>query len=56
MAAGRDPTDWLGPKGCGDPLSATLFFYVFQLFLTQIYLNLVIAIIVDAFTGITKAN
>ena len=50
--AGRDPSDWLGPRGCGDKVWAYVFFTVFQILITQIYINLTIAIIVDSFTGI----
>ena len=49
---GRDPQDWRGPNGCGQAFQSYFFFILFQFLVTQVYLNLVIAIIVDAFTGI----
>ena len=56
VADGRDPHDWKGPRGCGSPVVAYIFFSFFQILVTQVYLNLVIAIIVDAFTGMSAAN
>ena len=51
VEAGRDPQDWRGPRGCGNQFSAFAFFGLFQLLISQIYLNVVIAVIVDAFEG-----
>lgn len=56
VAAGRDPNDWRGPNGCGSATISYLFFSIFQILVCQIYLNLVIAIIIDAFTGVSKAS
>ena len=56
MDSGRDPADWQGPSGCGDTIWAYIFFTLFQLLVTQIYINLTIAIIVDAFTGVTTSD
>lgn len=56
VAAGRDPASLEGPKGCGNRTDAFLFFAMFNIFVSQVYLNLVMAIIVDAFTGISSAN
>ena len=52
IASGRDPENWEGPRGCGEQLRSYFFFGLFQFLITQVYLNLVIAIIVDAFTGV----
>ena len=38
-------------SSCGDPLIATIFFTLYQLIVTQVFLNLFIAIIIDAFLG-----
>lgn len=51
VAVGRDPSAILGPRGCGNHMTAFLFFAIFYILVSQVYLNLVIAIIVDAFTG-----
>ena len=56
MDAGRDPQDWQGPRGCGNRREAFYFFYIFQILLSQIYLNLIIAIIVDGFSGASEAD
>ena len=56
MASGRDPNDWQGPRACGKPTEAFIFSLLFQVLISQIYLNLVIAIIVDAFTGFTTTS
>ena len=56
IAAGRDPTDWQGPQGCGSRFTSFLFFSLFQLLFSQIYLNLIIAIIVDAFSGVIASR
>ena len=52
IAAGRDPHAWDGPRGCGLVFQSYFFFGLFYFLITQVYLNLVIAIIVDAFTGV----
>ena len=49
--AGRDPSTLLGPRGCGNFTNAYVFFTIFYILVSQVYFNLVIAIIVDAFTG-----
>ena len=50
VADGRDPTDTYGPKGCGTGLSLA-FHLLFQIIVSQVFLNLFIAIIIDAFFG-----
>lgn len=47
---GDDPTDTYGPKGCGNPF-AVAFHLLFQVIVSQVFLNLFIAIIIDAFFG-----
>ena len=37
------------PFACGSPISSYLFFILFHILVSQIFLNLFIAIIVDAF-------
>ena len=49
---GDDPTDLYGPKGCGSNF-AVAFHFLFQVIVSQIFLNLFIAIIIDAFFGQT---
>lgn len=50
IAAGRDPHDTYGPKGCGNSF-AIAFHLLFQIIVSQVFLNLFIAIIIDAFFG-----
>ena len=50
---GIDPTKWYGPRSCGDTNIAIIFHLVFQIITTQIFLNLFIAVIIDAFAGVT---
>ena len=47
---GDDPTDTYGPKGCGTGF-AIVFHLCFQVIVSQVFLNLFIAIIIDAFFG-----
>lgn len=54
VAEGRDPMSWDGTQGCGDDLSAISFHLVFQIVITQIFVNLFIAIIIDAFMGVSE--
>ena len=54
MAAGRDPSAWDGPKGCGSNFKAIVFHLFFQVVITQIFLNLFIAVIIDAFMGVSE--
>lgn len=49
---GRDPNDPYGPKGCGNGF-AIAFHLLFQVIVSQVFLNLFIAIIIDAFFGQT---
>jgi len=49
---GDDPNDTYGPKGCGTSF-ATTFHLLFQVLVSQVFLNLFIAIIIDAFFGQT---
>ena len=49
---GRDPNDWEGPRGCGTGF-AIIFHLLFQVIVSQVFLNLFIAIIIDAFFGQT---
>ena len=49
---GRDPNDPYGPKGCGNSF-AIAFHLLFQIIVSQVFLNLFIAIIIDAFFGQT---
>lgn len=51
---GRDPSSWDGPKGCGSFWGSIIFHLIFQIIITQIFLNLFIAIIVDSFMGVTE--
>lgn len=55
VKAGRDPTHWEGPRGCGSQLDSILFHLIFQVVITQIFLNLFIAVIIDAFMGVSEA-
>ena len=50
LAAGRDPSDVYGPRKCGSWISI-LFHLAFQIVISQVFLNLFIAIIIDAFFG-----
>ena len=50
---GIDPTKWYGPRSCGSNNIAIIFHLVFQIITTQIFLNLFIAVIIDAFAGVT---
>jgi len=50
VARGDDPTDTYGPKGCGTGF-AVAFHLLFQVIVSQVFLNLFIAIIIDAFFG-----
>jgi|Transcript_13321 hypothetical protein len=52
VEAGRDPNDPFGPKGCGTGV-AIAFHLMFQVIVSQVFLNLFIAIIIDAFFGQT---
>ena len=52
IARGDDPTDVYGPKGCGTGF-AVYFHILFQVIVSQVFLNLFIAIIIDAFFGQT---
>lgn len=47
---GDDPLDTYGPKGCGTGF-AIVFHLLFQIIVSQVFLNLFIAIIIDAFFG-----
>ena len=49
---GDDPLDPYGPKGCGSYF-AVAFHILFQVIVSQVFLNLFIAIIIDAFFGQT---
>ena len=48
VVAGRDPNAVDGPKGCGTGF-AVAFHLLFQVIVSQVFLNLFIAIIIDAF-------
>ena len=50
IARGDDPEDVYGPKGCGNGF-AVVFHILFQVIVSQVFLNLFIAIIIDAFFG-----
>lgn len=50
VARGEDPAEFMSPKGCGSSV-AIGFFVLFQILVGQIFLNLFIAIIIDAFFG-----
>ena len=39
------------PFGCGNPAQAYIFFLLFQIICMQVFLNLFVAIIIDAFLG-----
>lgn len=54
VEAGRDPQNWEGTGGCGSDLSAITFHLIFQITITQIFVNLFIAIIIDAFMGVSE--
>ena len=49
MAAGRDPKDLTGPDGCGKKQVSYLIHLSFQVFVSQIFLNLFTAIFIDGF-------
>jgi len=55
VADGRDPSNTYGPRGCGNPF-AVAFHLFFQVIVSQIFLNLFIAIIIDAFFGQTSLS
>lgn len=50
VADGRDPNSSDGPKGCGTDF-AIAFHLLFQIIVSQVFLNLFIAIIIEAFFG-----
>ena len=50
IEAGRNPEDIDGPRGCGTGF-AIAFHLLFQVIVSQVFLNLFIAIIIDAFFG-----
>ena len=50
IARGDLPTDTMGPKGCGTGF-AIAFHLLFQIIVSQVFLNLFIAIIIEAFFG-----
>ena len=41
------------PFACGSPITAILFFITFQILVFQIFVNLFVAVIIDAFLGQT---
>jgi hypothetical protein len=43
------------PDACGSPLVAYIYFYSFTVIVSQIFLNLFIAIIIDSFLGQSDA-
>ena len=47
---GRDPNDPYSTRGCGSGF-AIIFHLLFQIIVSQVFLNLFIAIIIDAFFG-----
>lgn len=53
IADGRDPTETFDTRGCGKPGIAIAFHLLFQVIVSQVFLNLFIAIIIDAFFGQT---
>lgn len=55
VADGRDPEDTFGPKGCGTDF-AIAFHLLFQIIVSQVFLNLFIAIIIEAFFGQAAAG
>ena len=52
VADGRDPTMPFDTRGCGTGF-AIVFHLLFQVVVSQVFLNLFIAIIIDAFFGQT---
>ena len=50
VARGDDPMKFDGPKGCGTGF-AIAFHLLFQIIVSQVFLNLFIAIIIDTFFG-----
>ena len=52
VADGRDPTKWDDTRGCGTPF-AVVFHLLFQVVVSQVFLNLFVAVIIDAFFGQT---
>ena len=55
MADQRDPNDPLDARGCGTVFS--FFFHLsFQLLVSQVFLNLFIAIMIDTFFGQTDIS
>ena len=55
VADGRDPADTYGPRGCGTDF-AIAFHLLFQIIVSQVFLNLFIAIIIEAFFGQAAAG
>jgi len=47
---GEDPDDFTSPKGCGSSF-AIMFHLLYQIIVSQVFLNLFIAIIIDSFFG-----
>ena len=43
------------PDGCGNPVIAYIYFYSYLIIVSQIFLNLIIAIIIDSFLGQSDA-
>ena len=56
VESGRDPQDWRGPKGCGQTATALIYFGLFHLLISQIYLNVLIAVIADVFGGMVERS
>jgi len=48
---GGDPTDIMSVRGCGPTSFSFTFHLLFQIIVSQIFLNLFIAIIIDSFFG-----
>ena len=53
---GIDPSKWDGPRGCGIGFTAVIFHLIFQIIITQIFLNQFIAVIIDAFVGVSETQ
>ena len=51
VARGDDPTQYMDVKGCGPTYFAYTFHILFQVIVSQVFLNLFIAIIIDSFMG-----
>ena len=56
VAAGRDPSSLLGPRGCGHPKLALAVHISFQIIVSQICLNLLAAIFIQELTAATQAS